>query len=191
MTMLRKIVFTGSALLLSAGVALAQEGGSREMDGPHRWGPARGGHDGMQGGMHHLQMRRHRMHDPVARLLDHQTYLRLTPTQVNSIISIDDKLHADNKPLMERLMAMHGERRPGGTEATHTPPSAAQRDSAMTIMRSIHENVWRATASADAVLTAEQLNLAGSLDHAGRAGRHSGMSPGGPERGGRDGGSRG
>jgi len=145
-----------------------------------------GGH-----GMHGRRMHR-RMHDPIAKLLDHQTLLHLTPAQVNSIISIDDKLHSDNKPLMERLMAMHmggrrGEGGSGGADANHGPPSAARRDSVMTVMRTLHENVWRATAAADAVLTPEQLNTAGNLDHAGHPGmgmmmfRRPGMGPeGGP-----------
>jgi hypothetical protein len=199
MTSIRKIIITCSALALSAGVAMAQGGGG-QADGAGRWG--RDGQDGhgmaghgmqgrgMHGGrMHHRGMHR-RMHDPIARLLEHQTLLHLTPAQVNSIISIDDKLHSDNKPLFERLMAMHSSHRRTGDQAAHTPPSAAERDSAMTVMRSARENVWRATAAADAVLTPEQLNTAGGLDRAGHPGmgmmfRRPGMGPemGPPGRG--------
>jgi hypothetical protein len=111
----------------------------------------------------------HRMQDPVARLLDHQTALHLSVAQVNNIIGIDNKLHADNKPLVERLMAMRaGMRREAGASGAPTGPSAAQRDSAMSIMRSIRENAWRATAAANAVLTPDQLNTAGNLDRAPR-----------------------
>lgn len=123
----------------------------------------------------------HGMRDPIARLLDHQTLLHLTPAEVNSIIGIDDKLHNDNKPLIERLMAMRpmrgrawGGRGHGrsGADTTAGPEGAvrARRDSAMAIIRSIRENVWRATAAADAVLTPEQLNAAGNLDPAGHRG---------------------
>jgi hypothetical protein len=177
----RQILITCSALALAAGVAMAQDGGGRGQDGPGRWG-GRDGHLGdggpgqgmRRGGMHRSGMHHRRMHDPIVRLLDHQTLLHLTPAQVNSIISIDEKLRNDNKPLIERLMAMHTnrpERRGGDNEPGRSQPSAAQRDSVMSIMRTVHENVWRATAAADAVLAPEQLNTAGTLDH----GAHAGM----------------
>jgi len=125
--------------------------------------------------MRNMRMRRrgmHRMHDPVAGLLEHQTALHLSVAQVNNIIAINNKLHADNKPLVERLMAMRsgtrrgGPRQEGGAGAGVGPtgPSAAQRDSAMSIMQTLRENTWRATAAANAVLTADQLNTAGNLD---------------------------
>ena len=145
-------------------------------------------------GMRNRGMRRrgrHRMHDPVASLLDHQTALHLSAAQVNSIISIDNKLHADNKPLVERLMAMRqGMRRnrsqqQGGGAGGPVGPSSAQRDSAMTIMRTIRENVWRATATANAVLTPEQLNTAGNLDRAAHRGMMFMRPPGSPQGGNR------
>jgi hypothetical protein len=179
MKFVRLTVITSAAVVLSAGAAMAQDGGGGPSEGPGRWqGPGRWGQQdrGMSG--QHMRMRRpgmhHRMHDPVARLLDHQTALHLSPTQVNNIIAIDEKLHNDNKPLMEQLMAMHMNRMhrggDGGDSANRAGPSTAQRDSAMTTMRSIRENVWRATAAADAVLTPEQLNTAGMLHRAGPPG---------------------
>lgn len=207
MKSIRGILIVCSALALSAGVALAQGGdgpGAGRFDGGNRMygrGP-----DGRIHPMPGQQMRtrdrrprmHRRMHDPIARLLEHQTLLHLSPAQVNNIISIDDKLHNDNKPLVERLMAMRsGMRgmhrgwrgRGAGADTSHAAPSSAQRDSAMTIMRTLRENVWRATAAADAVLTPEQLTTAGNLDRAAHPGsvmlfQRRGQMPG---PGGRDG----
>ncbi len=132
------------------------------------------------------------MHDPVARLLEHQTALHLSVAQVNNIIAIDNKLHADNKPLVERLMAMrstmrrnrpHGQGEAGAGGGS-TGPSAAQRDSVMSVMQTVRENVWRATAAANAVLTPDQLNTAGNLDRAGRPNMMWRMAPPGGNRGG-------
>ncbi len=139
--------------------------------------------------MHRRGMRR--MHDPVARLLEHQTALHLSVAQVNNIIAIDNKLHADNKPLVERLMAMrsgmrrNGPRAQGGAGEGGGPmgPSVAQRDSVMGIMQSMRENTWRATAAANAVLTADQLNTAGNFDRATHPNMMWRMVPPGGNRG--------
>jgi len=126
------------------------------------------------------------MRDPIAGMLDHQTFLRLTPAQVNNLISIDDKLHDDNKPLVSRLMTMRsGVRRDmagrgAGRDSASSDARTGQRDSAEAIVRTIRHNVWRATSAADAVLTPEQLNSAAMLDRsAHRSERsHPGMGPG-------------
>jgi hypothetical protein len=210
MKAIRGTLILCSALALTAGVAMAQggeapDGGGRFGGGNQMYGR---GPDGrgrpmpgpMMGRMRRPHMHR-RMHDPVAQLLQHQTLLHLSVAQVNNIISIDDKLHNDNKPLVERLMAMRSEMRGmhrnwrgrgAGADTSRAAPSSARRDSAMTIMRTIHENVWRATAAADAVLTPEQLTTAGNLDRAGHPGpvmffRRQGQmpmpAPGGQPRG--------
>jgi hypothetical protein len=193
MKSIRQVVITSAAIALSVSVAMAQDGGAS--GGPGRWRQGRDGRPdvgvpGRQmrpGGMRHGGMHHRRMHDPIARLLQHQTLLHLTPAQVNSIISIDDKLHSDNKPLVQQLRGMRvgGRGRPdshsGGDDADQA--SAAHRDSVVTIMRTVRENVWRATAAADALLTPEQLNTAGSLDRAGHMGmmfRPPGLGPEGP-----------
>jgi hypothetical protein len=146
--------------------------------------------------MHRPRMHRG-MQDPIARLLEHQTLLHLSPGQVNNIISIDDKLHNDNKPLVAQLMAMRSGTRgmhrgwrgrgAGADTSRAAGPSSARRDSVMTVMRTIRENVWRATAAADAVLSPEQLNTAGNLDRAAHPGpvmffqrRGQMTAPGGP-----------
>jgi hypothetical protein len=193
MKSIRHILIGCAAIALSASVAMAQDGGGAP-NAPDHWGQGRDGHPGggMQG--HHMRragmrrggMHHHRMQDPIARLLGHQTLLHLTPAQVNSIISIDDKLHSDNKPLVQQLMGMRmrgrgRDGRSGGDNAGHAPPSAGQRDSVMTIMRTVRENVWRATAAADAVLTPDQLNTAGSLDRAGHMGMMFRRPGAGPE----------
>jgi hypothetical protein len=194
MKSIRGILILCSALAMTAGVAMAQGGeapdggGSRFGGGNQMYGrgPDGRGHPmpgpQMRGRMMHRSRMHRRMHDPIARLLEHQTLLHLSPAQVNNIISIDDKLHTDNKPFLERLMAMRSEMRGmhrgwrgrggrgAGADSGSAAPSTARRDSAMTIMRSIRQNVWRATAAADAVLTPEQLNTAGNLDHAGHPG---------------------
>jgi hypothetical protein len=196
MKSIRHILIGCAAIALSASVAMAQDGGGAP-NAPGHWGSGRDGHPGgrmeghhmRHGGMRRGGMHHRRMHDPVARLLGHQTLLHLTPAQVNSIISIDDKLHSDNKPLVQQLMGMRmrgggrdGRSVGGGDNGGHAPPSPGQRDSVMTIMRTMRENVWRATAAADAVLTPEQLTTAGSLDPAGHMGmmfRRPEMGPGG------------
>lgn len=207
---IRGILILYSALAVTAGVAMAQggqgpDGGGRFGGGDQMYGRGPDGRIREMPGrpnearwMHRPHMHR-RMHDPIARLLEHQTLLHLSLAQVNNIISIDDKLHNDNKPLVERLMAMRSEmrgmhrgqrERGAGADSSGRAPSSARRDTAMTIVRTMRENVWRATAAADAVLTPEQLNTAGSLDHAAHPGpamlfRRQGqmpmLAPGGPD----------
>ena len=188
MSTMSRILILSSALAMSAGAALAQGTGGGTPPAPHRW-ERRGGGDGSGGfgwegqpgrfgrgpghgmrspWMRHARRRLPGVRDAVARLLDHQTLLRLTPAQVNSIIAIDDKLHADNKPLVERLMAVRRTRRTSESDGSRVPIAPAERDSVMTLLRTMRENMWRAAAAADAVLTPEQLNVAGSLDPAGR-----------------------
>ena len=130
-----------------------------------------------RGGMQGMRMHRG-MGDPVAQLLDHQASLRLTAAQVNSLISIDEKLKTDNTPLRDRLMALRPAR---GAKADSSNPAARipQRDSAATIMQQMRENRWRAMNSAYAQLTDEQMGMVA----------HRGGGPGGPGgfRGGRAG----
>jgi LTXXQ motif family protein len=111
-----------------------------------------------QGGMHGMRRMHRGMGDPVAQLLDHQAALRLTAAQVNSLISIDEKLKTDNTPLRDRLMAL---RPPRGAKADSSNPAARtpQRDSAATIMQQMRENRWRAMNSAYAQLTEEQMGM--------------------------------
>ena len=131
-----------------------------------------------QGGMHRMHRMHRGMGDHVAQLLDHQAALRLTAAQVNSLISIDEKLKTDNTPLRDRLMALRPAR---GAKADSSNPAARipQRDSAATIMQQMRENRWRAMNSAYAQLTEEQMGMVA----------HRGGGPGGPGgfRGGRGG----
>src|SRR5665213_3184227 len=115
------------------------------------------GRGGMRG-MHHM----HRgMGDPVAQLLDRQAALKLTAAQVNSLISIDEKLIADNKPLRDRLMAL---RPPMGGDRDKKPDSAMiaarmpQRDSAAAVFQQMRANRWRAMNAAYGQLTEEQMS---------------------------------
>jgi len=192
----RMMLVAGSVMALPWGVTRAQgwspQPGRDEMRGAMRGempgrdgfgGPGRGMPGPGRGEMHRGPSRGMMMRDPIERLLDHQTLLRLTPAQVNNIIGIDDKLHADNKPLVQRLLAMrpHGRAgegpRGGGASgddsAPGSPDMSARRDSMMAAMRAIRQNVWRATAAANAVLTSEQLATAGTLDPAGRRDRET------------------
>ena len=161
-----------------------------------------------QGGM----QRMHRMHrgmgDPVAQVLDHQAALRLTPAQVNSLISIDEKLIADNTPLHDRLMALRpamggdrGKKADSSNAAAHIP----QRDSAAAIFQQMRENRWRAMNAAYGQLTEEQMGMVahtgggrpggfrgGRLGgFGGRGGQGGGMPDGNPAPGGRMGKPRG
>ncbi len=131
-----------------------------------------------QGGMHRMHRMHRGMGDPVAQVLDHQAALRLTPAQVNSLISIDEKLIADNTPLRDRLMALRpamggdrGKKADSSNAAAHIP----QRDSAATIFQQMRENRWRAMNAAYGQLTEEQM---GMVARAG-GGRPGGGRPGG------------
>lgn len=128
------------------------------------------------------------MRDPVARLLDHQGTLRLTPPQVNSLIAIDEKLETDIRPLRERLASLgparHGRRRGKGDGAGADSANAglrmARHDSAASVLQMIRENKWRATNAAYAQLTDEQMRIAARLEPAGRFGGRPGGRDGGP-----------
>jgi len=117
------------------------------------------------------QPMQHGMSDPVARLLDRQATLRLTAAQVNSLIAIDEKLIADNKPLRDRLMAWRPSwRRHGGGRGADTSNAgarAAQRDSAAAEFQQIRENQWRAANAAYAQLTDEQMRSVGRVEGGG------------------------
>ena len=149
----------------------------------HRGYHMMGGRGGMRG-MHHMH---HGMGDPVAQLLDHQAALKLTAAQVNSLISIDEKLMADNKPLRDRLMAL---RPPMGGDRDKKPDSASmaarvsQRDSAVAVFQQMRENRWRAMNAAYGQLTEEQMSAVG---RAGGGGRPGGFRGGFGGRGGPDG----
>jgi hypothetical protein len=134
-----------------------------------------------QGGM----QRMHRMHrgmgDPVAQLLEHQAALRLTPAQVNSLISIDEKLIADNTPLRDRLMALRPAMGRGKADSSNPAAHIPQRDSAATIFQQMRENRWRAANAAYGQLNEEQM---GMVAHTG-GGRPGGFQGG--FRGGRRG----
>lgn len=127
------------------------------------------------------------MRDPVARLLDHQAVLRLTSTQVNGLIAIEEKLQTDNRPLRDRLAVLRPPRhRHGGRQATPdsstTGTRMAQRDSAATVWQTLRENEWRATNAAYAQLTDDQMRAAALLEsHGGLAGR-DGRDGHGPPR---------
>ncbi len=152
------------------GMMMAHRGGMRGMHSMHR---------GMGGG------------DPVAQLLDHQAPLKLTSAQVNSLISIDEKLIADNKPLRDRLMAL---RPPMGGDRGKKPDSASvaaripQRDSAAAVVQQMRENRWRAMNAAYGQLTEEQMSAVGRAG--GGGGRPGGLRGGFGGRGGPDGGMR-
>lgn len=131
---------------------------------------------------------RHHMHrgmgDPVARLLDHQATLRLTAAQVNSLIAIDEKLMADNKPLLQHLMAWRpmwgGHRRDKGADSSNRAARAPQRDSAAAMFQKLRENQWRAASAAYALLTDEQMRSVGRFEGGGRHGGGFG-GRGGPD----------
>jgi hypothetical protein len=136
------------------------------------------------------------MGDPIARLLDHQGSLRLTPPQVNSLIAIDEKLQTDNRPLRERLASLrparhgHGRMKGGtgggggaGADTVTIAARMARRDSAATVMQIMRENKWRATNAAYAQLTDEQMRAAARLEErGGRPGGGPGGRDGAPDR---------
>lgn len=142
-----------------------------------------GGRGGMRG-MHHMH---YGIRDPVAQLLDQQAALKLTAAQVNSLISIDEKLMADNKPLRDRLMAL---RPPMGGDRDQKPDSAnmaarvSQGDSAAAVFQQMRENRWRAMNAAYGQLTEDQMSAVGQ---AGGGERPGGFRGGFGGRGGPDG----
>lgn len=142
-------------------------------------------------------MRGFAMRDPIARLLDHQGSLRLTPPQVNSLIAIDEKLQTDNRPLRERLASLrparhghgHGRMKGGtggargaGTDTVNVAARMARRDSAAAVMQIMRENKWRATNAAYAQLTEEQMRAAARLEGGARSGGGPGGRDGAPDR---------
>jgi hypothetical protein len=140
-------------------------------------------------------MRGFAMRDPVARLLDHQGSLRLTPPQVNSLIAIDEKLQSDNRPLRERLASLrparqgHGRMKGGtgggggaGIDTVNVAARTARRDSAAAVMQIMRENRWRATNAAYAQLTDEQMRAAARLEGGPRSGGGPGGRDGTPDR---------
>ena len=160
----------------------------RHARGHHGYRMMMGGRGGMRG-MHHM---RRGMGDPVAQLLDRQATLKLTSAQVNSLISIDEKLITDNKPLRDRLMAL---RPPMAGDRGKKPDSASaaaripQRDSAAAVFQQMRENRWRAMNAAYGQLTEEQMSAVGRPG--GRGGPGGFRGRGGPDGGMRDGGMRG
>jgi LTXXQ motif family protein len=161
----------------------------RHARGHHGYHMMMAGRSGVRD-MHHM----HRgMGDPVAQLLDHQAALKLTSAQMNSLISIDEKLIADNRPLRDRLMAL---RPPMGGDRGKKPDSASaaaripQRDSAAAVFQQMRENRWRAMNAAYGQLTEEQMSALGRAGGGGRPGGFRGgfEGRGGPEGGMRDGG---
>ncbi len=158
--------------------------------GHHGYHKMMGGWGGMRG-MHHMY---HGMEDPVAQLLDHQAALKLTAAQVNSLISIDEKLMADNKPLRDRLMVL---RPPMGGDRDKKPDSAtmaarvSQGDSAAAVFQQMRENRWRAMNAAYGQLTEEQMSAVGRAGGGfggrggpdGAMGGMGGMRDGGPGSG--------
>jgi hypothetical protein len=182
MTLRRTITVLSLVVLPFASTACGRR--ERGHRGDHMMMAGRGG----MRGMHHM----HRgMGDPVAQLLDRQAALKLTAAQVNTLISIDEKLIADNKPLRDRLMAL----RPpmGGRDKKPDSASMAaripQRDSAGAVFQQMRENRWRAMNAAYGQLTEEQMGIVGRTG-SGRPGEFRGGfgGPGGPGGGMRDGG---
>lgn len=128
------------------------------------------------------------MRDPVARLLDHQAILRLTSTQVNGLIAVEEKLQTDNRPLRDRLAALRPPRhgrggRQGTSDSSMTSTRMAQRDSAVTVWQMIRENEWRATNAAYAQLTDDQMRAAALLESHGGLVRRDGRDNRSPPRG--------
>ncbi len=175
----RRFAFASCALLALLVTACGRPGfGHRH--GRMAWSQRGGG--GGRGGSGGRGMM---MQDPIARLLDHQADLKLTTAQVNNLITIDDKLQADNSPMRQKLSGWRGSMGRGGRggRGDRQKPDSAQmsvhkamRDSAMTVFRSIRENNWRATSAAYAILTPDQLTTAAQLQSRARMG---GGGPGG------------
>jgi hypothetical protein len=161
----------------------------RHERGHHGYHMMMAGRGGMRG-MHHM---RRGMGDPVAQLLDHQATLKLTAAQVNSLISIDEKLIADNKPLRDQLMALRPPMRGDRDEKSDSATMAAripQRDSAGAAFQQMRENRWRAMNAAYGQLTEEQMSVVGRTSGGGRPGGFRGgfRGRGGPDAEMRDGG---
>ena len=188
----RRFLFALGAVLALTITACGRFGFGHER-GKDRWS-----HRGSRGGRGMMVMQQ----DPVARLLDRQAALRLTPAQVTSLIAIDDKLQTDNRPMHQRLAGwmqssgMRGSRERSKPDSAQMAMRSTMRDSMMTVFRSIRENNWRATSAAYAVLTQEQLQTAAQLESPmnmlfrTRFGGPGGFGPGGGPAGGRGMGGR-
>jgi hypothetical protein len=187
MTLCQTISVFSLALLPFTSAACGRHG--RDHHGFHMM---MGGREDMHGmrGMRHMPRG---MGDPVAQLLDHQAALKLTAAQVTSLISIDEKLIADNKPLRDRLMALRPPKRGDRDKKADSASMAArvpQRDSAGAAFQQMRENRWRAMNAAYGQLTEEQMSLVARTGGGGQPGGfHGGFGGrGGPDGGMRDGG---
>jgi len=130
-------------------------------DGPGGHGPrhGRGPRGDFRGGMGG---------DAAARLLDNQTALQLSGSQVTRLIALHKSAVNAAKPLQQQLMTMFQSTRrdsasSGSQRSARPRPTPAQRDSAMTIMEQLREQRWRNTSAADSVLTADQRKVAAQL----------------------------
>jgi len=118
--------------------------------------------------------------NPAARLLDHQTELKLSPEQVTKLIALYKTDREQARALLARaksffpapLAAPNGERgqppdEPRGREgmgARSSPQlSPAIRDSLLVLREAWRETRWRATSAADAVLTDKQRDTAAEI----------------------------
>lgn len=166
--------FVAGATVALCGVAR----GGRAQDAPQT---RMMGHGGQAAGRP-MRMARRRPMDlsPAARLLDHQTELKLSPEQVTKLIALYKTDREQARTLLARAKsffpgpsaAPNGERsqpsdQPRERErmgARGSPQlSPAIRDSLVALREAWRETRWRATSAADAVLTDKQRDAAAKI----------------------------
>ena len=140
---------------------------------------------GARPGMRGRSMMMRMMSDPAARLLDEQSMLQLSGTQVNQLIALHESTLKQTRAVADQIRAMFS--RAQGQDQGQAPRqrpqlSQQQRDNLATLMDSLRTIRWRATSAADSVLTADQRHVAMRLAMArrsrmqrGRFGAHGGM----------------
>lgn len=121
------------------------------------------------------------MSDPAARLLDEQSMLQLSGTQVNQLIALHQSTLKQTRAVADQIRAMFP-RQQGETQgqAPQQRPqlSPQQRDNLGTLMDSLRTIRWRATSAADSVLTTDQRHVAMRLAMARRNRMRRGRRPG-------------
>jgi hypothetical protein len=96
--------------------------------------------------------------DPVARLLDRQTALVLSGSQVTQLIALHEAMRAKERPIQDRMHSLA----PASPRDRHRWPEVS-RESVGTLADMLREIHWRAESSADSLLTEQQRQTAARL----------------------------
>jgi hypothetical protein len=156
------------ALALAASPAAAQ-GGMGGMGGMGGGRPGGGRHGRPPEGVQSLEARRAMpdLRNPVRMILDDSAGLALTADQASRLHAVNDKLEADNGPLLAQVRRTMGTDSAGGAPPPADDSTRVQRmDALKTYFDRIRWNNDQAWKDARSVLTRDQAKKADDLKHA-------------------------